>query len=97
VRKGKIIRYRNTEGQVARQTNHDGSLTTLPSRREDCPVHEGITLDHQVDRTEHVLIINHQVQYIGWGGRAANQFAVLTEPNMLPTVAEEPSEVDPNA
>jgi hypothetical protein len=68
------------EGRVARQTNQDGSLTTLPARKEDRPTREGIQLDPRADRTEHVMIINRQVQHVGWSGRPQNQFAALDAP-----------------
>jgi hypothetical protein len=85
------------EGQIARQTNLDGSLTTLPRRKEDRPAREGIQLDPRADRTEHVMIINRQVQHVGWSGRPQNQFAALEQLDEPPAVAEDPSEVDPNA
>jgi hypothetical protein len=85
------------EGKVARQTNPDGSLVTLPSRKADRPAREGIQLDPTAGRTEHVMILNRQVQHMGWSGPAHNQFAVLAGAAAPPALAEEPSEVDPNA
>jgi hypothetical protein len=85
------------EGRVARQTNPDGSLVTLPSLRADRPAREGIQLDPAAGRTEHVMNINRQAQHVGWSGRAQNQFAALAGPAPPPTMAEDPSEVGPNA
>jgi hypothetical protein len=85
------------EGRVARQTNPDSSLVTLPSRKVDRPAREGIQLDPGASHTEHVMIINRQVQHVGWSGRAHNQFAALAGPAAPPAIAEDPSEVDPNA
>jgi hypothetical protein len=85
------------EGQVARQTNLDGSLTTLPARREERPACEGLALDQHAGHTEHIMIINRQVQHIGWGGRNTNQFAALAEPVVPPANVDVPSEVVPNA
>jgi hypothetical protein len=87
------------EGQVARQTNPDGTLLTLPSLKADRPVREGLQLDPTAGRTEHVMIINRQAQHVGWSGRAQNQFAALAGPAAPPppAMAEDPSEVGPNA
>jgi hypothetical protein len=85
------------EGQVTRQTNLDGSLTTLPARREERPACEGLALDQHAGHTEHIMIINRQVQHIGWGGRNTNQFAALAEPVVPPANVDVPSEVVPNA
>jgi hypothetical protein len=85
------------EGKVARQTNPDGSLVSLPSRKADRPVREGIQLDPAAGRVEHVMILNRQVQHMGWGGPAHNQFAALAGDAAPPAPAEDPSEVDPNA
>jgi hypothetical protein len=54
-------------------------------------------LDRQAGATEHVMIINRQAQHMGWSGRADNQFAALAGPLAPPAIAEDPSEVDPNA
>jgi hypothetical protein len=85
------------EGKVARQTNPDGSLVVLPSRKADRPAREGIQLDPAAVRTEHVMILNRQVQHMGWSGPAHNQFAALAGNAAPPALAEDPSEVDPNA
>jgi hypothetical protein len=85
------------EGRVARQTNLDGSLVSLPSLRADRPVREGIQLDPTAGHTEHVMIIGRQAQHVGWSGPAQNQFAALAGPAAPPAVAEDPSEVVPNA
>jgi hypothetical protein len=85
------------EGKVARQTNSDGSLVVLPSRKADRPAREGIQLDPAAGRTEHVMILNRQVQHIGWGGPSHNQFAALSGAAAPPALAEEPSEAGPNA
>jgi hypothetical protein len=85
------------EGQVARQTNLDGSLVSLPSLKADRPVREGIQLDPAAGRTKHVMIINRQAQHVGWSGRAQNQFEALARPALPPAAAEDPSEVGPNA
>jgi hypothetical protein len=85
------------EGKVARQTNPDGSLVALPSRKADRPAREGIQLDPAAGRTEHVMILNRQVQHMGWSGPAHNQFAALTGADAPPALAEDPSEVGPNA
>jgi hypothetical protein len=84
------------EGGIARQTNPDGSLVTLPSRRDERPVWEGLQLDPRASHTEHVMIINRQVQHVGWSRRAQNQFAVL-DAQAPPALADDPSEVAPNA
>jgi hypothetical protein len=85
------------EGQVARQTHLDGSLVTLPSRKEDRPAREGLQLDPRAGHTEHVMIINCQAQHVGWSGRTTNQFDALAAPAVPPAIAEDPSEVGPNA
>jgi hypothetical protein len=85
------------ENRVARAINPDGSLVTLPARREERPACGGIMLDRQAGATEHVMIINRQAQHMGWSGRADNQFAALAGPLAPPAIAEDPSEVDPNA
>jgi hypothetical protein len=84
------------EGCVARQTNPDGSLVTLPSRKADRPAREGIQLDPRAGHMEHVMIINRQAQHVGWSGLAHNQFAALAGPAAPPAMAEDPSEVGPN-
>jgi hypothetical protein len=58
---------------------------------------EGIPLERQAGAIEHVMIINRQAQHLGWSGRATNQFAALAGLAALPAVAEDPSEVGPNA
>jgi hypothetical protein len=85
------------EGGVARQTNPDGSLVTLPSRKADRPAREGLQLDPRAGRSEHVMIINRQALHVGWSGPAHNQFAALQGPAAPPATADDPSEVDPNA
>jgi hypothetical protein len=85
------------EGGVARQTNPDGSLVTLPSRKADRPACEGLQLDPRAGHTEHIMIINRQAQHVGWSGRAQNQFAALQTPAAPPATADDPSEVVPNA
>jgi hypothetical protein len=85
------------DGGVARQTNPDGSLVTLPNRKADRPAREGLQLDPQSSHTEHVMIINRQAVHMGWTGRAQNQFAALAGPVAPPTDADDPSEVTPNA
>jgi hypothetical protein len=84
-------------GGVARLTNPDGSLVTLPSQKADRPVREGLQLDPRAHHTENVMIINRQAVHVGWTGRAQNQFAALAGPNAPPANADDPSEVDPNA
>jgi hypothetical protein len=84
------------EGGVARQTNPDGSLVTLPSRKADRPVREGLQLDPRAGHAEHVMIINRQAVHVGWSGPAQNQFAAL-QGLAPPAIAEDPSEVAPNA
>jgi hypothetical protein len=44
-----------------------------------------------------VSSINRQAVHVGWTGRAQNQFAALAGPAAPPAIADEPSEVDPNA
>jgi hypothetical protein len=85
------------EGGVARQINTDGSLVTLPSRKADRPVREGLQLDPRAGREEHVMVINRQAVHVGWSGPAHNQFAALQGPAAPPADAEDPSEVGPNA
>jgi hypothetical protein len=85
------------EGGVARQTNPDGSLVTLPSRKADRPAREGLQLDPRAGHSEHVMIINRQALHVGWSGPAHNQFAALQGPAAPPATADDPSEVDPNA
>jgi hypothetical protein len=84
-------------GGVARQTNPDGTLVTLPSQKADRPVREGLQLDPRAHHTEHVMLINRQAVHVGWTGRAQNQFAALAGPAAPPANADDPSEVDPNA
>jgi hypothetical protein len=84
-------------GGVARLTNPDGSLVTLPSQKADRPVREGLQLDPRAHHTEHVMLINRQAVHVGWTGRAQNQFAALDGPAAPPANADDPSEVDPNA
>jgi hypothetical protein len=84
------------EGGIARQTNPDGSLVTLPVRKAERPLREGLQLDLRATHTEHVMIINRQAQHVGWSGRAQNQFAAL-EAQAPPATADDPSEVGPNA
>jgi hypothetical protein len=85
------------EGRVARQTNLDGSLVTVPRSPADRPPREGLQLDPRAGRTEHAMVINRQVVHVGWSGRAQNQFEALAVPGPLPAAAGEPSEVVPNA
>jgi hypothetical protein len=85
------------EGRVARQTNPDGSLVTLPSLRADRPAREGLQLDPRAGHTEHVMVINRQVVHVGWDGPSRNQFASLAGPAAPPAPADDPSEVVPNA
>jgi hypothetical protein len=85
------------DGGVARQTNPDGSLVTLPSQKADRPAREGLQLDPRSSHTEHVMIINRQAVHVGWTGRAQNQFAALAGPVAPPADADDPSEVAPNA
>jgi hypothetical protein len=85
------------ESRVARQTNPDGSLVTLPNLKADRPAQEGLQLDPQASHTEHVLVINRQALHVGWSGRAHNQFEALAGPAAPPAQADDPSEVDPNA
>jgi hypothetical protein len=84
-------------GGVARQTNPDGSLVTLPSQKADRPVREGLQLDPRAHHTEHVMLINRQAVHVGWTGRAQNQFAALDGPAGPPAMADDPSEVGLNA
>jgi hypothetical protein len=84
-------------GGVARQTNPDGSLVTLPSQKADRPIREGLQLDPRAHPTEHVMIINRQAVHVGWAGRPQNQFAALAGPEAPPANADDPSEVDLNA
>jgi hypothetical protein len=85
------------EGQVARQTNLDGSLVTVPRLPAGGPPREGLYLDPRIGRTEHAMIINRQVVHVGWSGRNQNQFEALDAPGPLPAAADDPSEVVPNA
>jgi hypothetical protein len=85
------------EGRVARQTNPDSSLVTLPSQKADRPAREGLQLDPRASHTEHVMVINRQAVHVGWSGRAQNQFEALADPAAPPAMAEDPSEVGPNA
>jgi hypothetical protein len=85
------------DGGFARQTNPDGSLVTLPNLRADRPAREGLQLDPRSSHTEHVMMINRQAVHVGWTGRAQNQFAALAGPVDPPAVADDPSEVTPNA
>jgi hypothetical protein len=85
------------DGGVARQTNPDGSLVTLPNQKADRPAREGLQLDPRSSHTEHVMVINRQAVHVGWTGRAQNQFAALAGPEGPPAVADDPSEVTPNA
>jgi hypothetical protein len=85
------------EGRVARQTNPDGSLVSLPSLRADRPVREGLQLDPRAGPTERVMIVNRQAVHVGWEGPTRNQFAALGGPAGPPAPAEDPSEVGPNA
>jgi hypothetical protein len=84
-------------GRVARQTNPDGSLVTLPSQKIDRPAREGLQLDPRASHTENVMVINRQVVHVGWSGRARNQFEALAGPMAPPAQADDPSEVGPNA
>jgi hypothetical protein len=84
-------------GLIARQTNLDGSLVTLPSRKDDRPVREGLQLDPRAGRTEHAMIIDRKVVHVGWSGRTQNQFETLAGPVAPPAPADDPSEVVPNA
>jgi hypothetical protein len=84
-------------GGIARQTNPDGSLVTLPGQKADRPVREGLQLDPRAHHTEHVMVINRQAVHVGWTGRAQNQFAALAGPAAPPANADDPSEVDLNA
>jgi hypothetical protein len=84
-------------GGVARQTNPDGSLVTLPSRKADQPPREGLQLDPRAHHTEHVMMINRQAVHVGWTGRTQNQFAALDGLAAPPATADDPSEVGPNA
>jgi hypothetical protein len=84
-------------GGVARLTNPDGSLVSLPSLRADRPVREGLRLDPRAHPTENVMIINRQAVHVGWTGRAQNQFAALDGLAIPPATTDDPSEVDPNA
>jgi hypothetical protein len=85
------------DGGVARQTNPDGSLVTLPNQKADRPAREGLQLDPRSSHTEHVMVINRQAVHVGWTGRAQNQFAALAGPAAPPADADDPSEVTPNA
>jgi hypothetical protein len=85
------------DGGVARQTNPDGSLVTIPNRKADRPTREGLQLDPRSSHTEHVMVINRQAVHVGWTGRAQNQFAALAGPVAPPADADDPSEVAPNA
>jgi hypothetical protein len=84
-------------GGVARQTNPDGSLVTLPSQKADRPIREGLQLDPRAHHTEHVMMINRQAVHVGWTGRTQNQFAALDGPAAPPAGVDDPSEVGPNA
>jgi hypothetical protein len=85
------------DGGVARQTNPDGSLVTLPNLKADRPAREGLQLDPRSSHTEHVMMINRQAVHVGWTGRAQNQFAALAGPAAPPADADDPSEVTLNA
>jgi hypothetical protein len=85
------------EGRVARQTNLDGSLVTVPRAQADRPPREGLQLDPRAGRTEHAMIINRQVVHVGWSGRDQNQFEALAAPGPPPAAADDPSEVGHNA
>jgi hypothetical protein len=67
-------------GLIARQTNLDGSLVSLPSRTTDRPAREGLQLDRSANHTEHVMIINRKAVHVGWDGRTQNQFEALAGP-----------------
>jgi hypothetical protein len=84
-------------GLIACQTNLDGSLVTLPSRKDDRPAREGLQLDPHAGRTEHAMIIDCKVVHVGWSGRTQNQFGALAGPEAPPAPADDPSEVVPNA
>jgi hypothetical protein len=85
------------DGRVARQINPDGSLVSLPSRKADRPAREGLQLDPRASHTEHVMVINRQAVHVGWAGRTQNQFTALADPVAPPALADDPSEVAPNA
>jgi hypothetical protein len=85
------------DGGVAHQTNLDGSLVSLPSLKADRPAREGLQLNPRSSHMEHVMMINRQAVHVGWSGRAQNQFAALAGPAGPPAIADDPSEVTPNA